>query len=59
VERDAEQGENIDNVGEQEVERRHLVVQNHPGRDRSEDVELDELDEVDLGEPALTGPLSK
>jgi hypothetical protein len=57
VERDTEQGKYIDNTGEQEEERRSWMFQKQLGRDRSENVELDELDEVNLGEPALTGPL--
>lgn len=53
VEREAEQGEYTDNVDEQEVERRTWMAENQPGEGGSEDVELDE---INLGEPALARP---
>lgn len=55
VERGAEQGGYTDNVIEQEMKGRIWTAQNQLRGEGSEDVELNEMDEINLGEPALVG----
>ena len=55
VERDAEQGRYTDNEVQQVEESSIRTSQNQHEVDRSEGVELNELDKVSLGQPALAG----